>query len=272
MIVMLSSLDALFGLRVSFRDLHQWFQRCVLIGGSRARSPRIASDGLPEEGPYCHRRHEDGLEGMGQKIWTLVAQLLMRYSIVLCGLRGSIIGQGDNQVIVLRLTKDQSVRPKAVVQNFLRVLRQESTKKNTYLNETESCYSNSLLEANKELYYEGVQLVNGLKFACKLACDANEASNRFQTRIASIATIAESIAKRLPSCDIAYALSSFEVITQCSVEGLFPHDKRFYQVMPVWLTAIGSLPEPNYVQLAMRVHPDRLTNTESFAIHPNKRP
>jgi len=115
--------------------------------------------------------------------------------------------------------------------------------------------------------------VNGLKFACKLASDANEASNRFETRIASIATIAESIAKRLPSsCDIAYALSSFKVIIQCSVEGLFPHDKRFYQVMPVWSTAIGGLPVPNYVQLAMRGHPDRLTNTESFAIHPNKRP
>jgi len=78
-----------------------------------------------------------------------------------------------------------------------------------------------------------VQLVNGLKFACKLASDANEASNRFETRIASIATIAESMAKRMPSCDIAYALSAFEIITQRSVEGLFSCDNKFYQVMPV---------------------------------------
>ena len=271
MIVMLSSLDALFGLRVSFRDLHQWFQRCVLIGGSRTRPPRIALDGLPEEGPYCHRRHEGGREGTGQKIWTLVAQLLIRHSMVLGGLRGSIIGQGDNQVIVLRLTKDHSVRPKAVVQNFLRALRQESAKKNTYLNKTENWYSNSFLEANKDLYYEGVQLVNGLKFACKLDSDENEASNIFATRIASTATIAESMAKRLPSCDVVYALSSFEVITQCSVEGLFPHDKRFHQVMPVWLTAIGGLPVPNYVQLNYARTP-RSTNTLSLSIHPNKRP
>jgi len=132
MIIMLSSLDSLFGLKESFSDLHKWFQRCVLIGVSRTRPPRIARDGLPEEGPYCFRRHEGGLEGMGQKIWTLFAQLLIRFSMVLCGLRGSIIGQGDNQVIVLRLTKDQSLRSKAVVQNFLRVLRHESAKKNNF--------------------------------------------------------------------------------------------------------------------------------------------
>jgi len=182
--------------------------------------------------------------------------------MVLCG---SIIGQGDNQVIVLLSTKDQSLRPKTVVLNFLRVLRHESAKKNTSLNESESWYSNSFLEANKELYYEGVQLVNGLKFACKLASDANEATNRFETRIVSIATIAESMAKRMPSCDdIAYALASFEIITQCTVEGPFAHDKRFYQVMPVWSTAIGGLPVPNYVPLTMHGHPDRLTNTLSL--------
>ena len=106
--------------------------------------------------------------------------------------------------------------------------------------------------------------MNGLKFICKLASDANEASNRFETRIASIATIAESMAKRMPSCDIAYTLSSFEIITQCTVEGLFAHNKQFYRVMPVWSTAIGGLPVPNYVQLTMRGHPDRLTNTLSL--------
>ena len=65
MIVILKSLDSLFGLKESFSDLHKWFQRCVMIGGSRTRPPRIARDGLPEGGPYCHRRHEGGLEGMG---------------------------------------------------------------------------------------------------------------------------------------------------------------------------------------------------------------
>jgi len=146
MIVMLSSLDALFGLKVCFRELHQWFQRCALIGGSRTRPPRIALDGLPEEGRYCPRRHEGGPEGMGQKIWTLVAQLLIRYFMVLCGLRGSIFGQGDNQVIVLRLTKDQSTqRPLFRTSSEFSLLRQESAKKNTYRNETESWYSNRLL-------------------------------------------------------------------------------------------------------------------------------
>ena len=79
------------------------------------------------------------------------------------------------------------------------------------------------------------------------------------------------MAKRMPSCDIAYTLASFEIITQCTVEGLFPHDKRFYQVMPVWSTAIDGLPVPNYVQLTMRGHPDRLTNTLSLLRYINSK-
>jgi len=120
---MLSSLDSLFGLKVSFRDLHQWFQRCVLTGESRTKPPRIARDGLPEEGPYCHRRHEGGLEGMSQKVWTLVAQLLIRFSMVLCGLRGSIIGQGG---FILRMKERGSLNG-----DHLAYLRLPSTKRLT---------------------------------------------------------------------------------------------------------------------------------------------
>jgi len=206
-----------------------------------------------------------GLEGQGQKIWTTAIQVLIKKVMQNVAIRGSVIGQGDNQVIVARLTQDQVPTAQTIALSFLRSLATEFRDKNAILNETESWYSNSLLESNKEMYYRGRQLSNGLKYASKVATDANDAPNTFETRISSLATTCEAVAKRITNPDVAYMVSCFGVITQVWQEKLFGSDNSLYDFVPAWTTSLGGLPVATYTQLTMRGYPDRLCAGLSFA-------
>jgi len=174
------------------------------------------------------------------------------------------VGQGDNQIIVARLTQEQVPISQTIALDFFRNLADEFRDKNAILNETESWYSNSLLESNI-LYYQGKQLSNGLKYASKVATDANDAPNTFETRISSIATTCEAVAKRITNPDVAYMVSCFEVITQVWEAKLFGNDVSKYDFVPAWTTSLGGLPVATYTQLTMRGYPDRLCAGLSFA-------
>ena len=119
---MLRDLDKLYGFNGVFQDLHFWFQRCTYIYSSRTRLPSVARDGSPQIGDYCHANHIGGLEGQGQKIWTTAIQILIKKVMQSTAIRCSIIGQGDNQIIVARLTQDQVPISQTIALNFLRNL------------------------------------------------------------------------------------------------------------------------------------------------------
>ena len=180
-------------------------------------------------------------------------------------MRGSIIGQGDNQVIICRLTAEQAANAPQFAEDFLTHLDREQQRYGVPLKKTECWYSSRVYEANKELYVSGQQLTNGMKHASKIASDSNDATNVFETKIASIATMAETVAKRMMTADAAYFVSTVELLIQTYNASLFGDNLDEYLVVPFWGTALGGLPVAFYNQLVIRGHPDRLTLNLSVA-------
>lgn len=77
-----------------------WFQ-------DRFCPPQQGSTGDPLPGPRCFFGPEAWLEGLRQKGWTLATILIILLASWMCGTSASLLGQGDNQVILLRIPPDE---------------------------------------------------------------------------------------------------------------------------------------------------------------------
>ncbi|CAG5001741.1 unnamed protein product [Parnassius apollo] len=97
------SLDQLFG----FQNVYEFTPTFPLISKllfqDRYATPNQAGDGEPIEGPRCVHGPEAWLEGLRQKGWTLATILIILLAAHRCDTTASLLGQGDNQVIVLRI-------------------------------------------------------------------------------------------------------------------------------------------------------------------------
>ena len=264
LVLILMCLDRLYGFKMSV-ECHSFYQRAYFVSNLRTRPPKPDPQGYPTPGAYCHINHDGGTEGMFQRIWSVAVSLMIEEAMRHFNMRGSIIGQGDNQVIVCRLTSEQAANAPQFAEDFLSHLDREQQRYGVPLKKTECWYSNQVYEANKELYVCGRQLTNGMKYASKIASDSNDATNVFETKRASVATMAETISKRMMTADVAYFVATVELLIQTSNASLCGEDLNEYFVVPFWGTALGGLPIAFYNQLVIRGHPDRLTLNLSIA-------
>ncbi|KAJ2940820.1 hypothetical protein O0L34_g10069 [Tuta absoluta] len=106
-----SELDKLHGKNNLYYDSHLWFNRCMVLLSSRLTPPKIGDDGEPEEGNFCHYDQLGGFEGMRQKAWTISTIMIIKLALRECDISGETMGQGDNQVIHISLTKEQQSNP-----------------------------------------------------------------------------------------------------------------------------------------------------------------
>ena len=186
-------LDRIYGFNHVFMHLHIPFSRMFVLMNSRTRPPKIGQDGNPEPGPDCHKLNEGGFEGLAQKVWTLAIQLLLLSFMRAHSVRGSLIGQGDNQIMIVRLSAEQRSNTQLFATNLLSNLEAEfgEAGHNIPIKKAECWYSGRLIELNKELFLDGVHLSNGLKFAIKVTSDSNDAIGSFESKIAGISTTCE---------------------------------------------------------------------------------
>lgn len=112
-------LDQLFGLNSLFRDEHLWYLSCIFLSNSRMCPPDYSENGQPLNGLFCRRGHLGGCEGMNQKKWTLFTQCAIRSVALEHKIRIILMGQGDNQVLILKLTRKQRSNWKIVVERFI---------------------------------------------------------------------------------------------------------------------------------------------------------
>lgn len=98
-----SCLDSLFGLNNVYGFTYTFPLMFVLLFQDRYAPPNQAQDGSPCEVPRCVIGPEAWLEGLRQKGWTLATILIILKAAHLCDTTASLLAQGDNQVIVLRI-------------------------------------------------------------------------------------------------------------------------------------------------------------------------
>lgn len=93
--------DELFGLRGLFANALKFFIGANLYCNSRLHPPELDNQGKPIPGPYFMNNLIGGLEGMRQKPWTHFTISAIKLAAESVGLRIDVMGQGDNQVVIM---------------------------------------------------------------------------------------------------------------------------------------------------------------------------
>lgn len=65
---------------------------------------------------------EGGFEGMRQKAWTVSTIMILKLALEECAITGELMGQGDNQIVHIKLTKEQEIRSTRYIKLFLNCL------------------------------------------------------------------------------------------------------------------------------------------------------
>lgn len=176
---LLRDLDDLHGFVNVYQFTHIFPLISYLLFQDRFNPPRQSATGNPEEGPRCYFGPEAWLEGLRQKGWTLATILLILIVSWSCGTSASLLGQGDNQVILLRIPPSSFLEEKGMtteeyIQYFLETLKVWCEKAGIVIKLEETWHSRNLFEYSRKYHYKGSQVSGALKRISRLASEANQ--------------------------------------------------------------------------------------------------
>lgn len=131
------------------------------------------------------------MEGLRQKGWTLATLLLILVASWRCGTIATLTGQGDNQVIYLKLPNTATLEGlrmtrKQYISWFQETLLELCTKAGITLKLEETWVSTSLLEYGREFFFKGAQVSSTLKRVSRMASEANQTIPSFNGDIAGV--------------------------------------------------------------------------------------
>lgn len=97
-------MDRIFGFEHLIGRTHDFFLRSLVYSASGKYSPILDKNkNIIEESPMCYRGHQGGFEGLRQKGWTVATVCILAYLAERQKIGMGLMGQGDNQIIRLRM-------------------------------------------------------------------------------------------------------------------------------------------------------------------------
>lgn len=207
-------LDALFGMRRVFAYSQAFPYECLVVLQDRFKPPLFEGD-EPVESLRAQRSMTRWMEGMHQKGWTLLTQCAILAAAEVRGTAATLLGQGDNQIIVLELPSPSSLSrlrqtASSFVHAFVSDLSARSTDLGLLLKPEETWVSTVLFEYGKTYHFQGAAVSNSLKRASRIASDSNDGIQSFSNRISSIFSAGMSVAGADTSPEMAYLLALIE--------------------------------------------------------------
>ncbi|UHK03158.1 MAG: RNA-dependent RNA polymerase [Hangzhou cletus punctiger xinmovirus 1] len=254
-------LDQLFGTQRLFRDSHLWYEGVPVMSNHRMCPPDFCEDGSPLNGEYCHRGHLGGFEGMEQKKWTMWTQYSIRVVAFKMGLRVRIFGQGDNQVVEIKLASNQHHRRKEITEEFLEKLASFFKSVGHELKEEETWFSIKLFEFGKIRSFEGESVSNATKKACRLIPDVNDGVDCWASSLSTIATVTEAIARGDHLPQAAFVLNGVETLNFLIRKGILKDDDTINVLTMSLLipNCVGGIMVSNLFSHSIRGHDDQLS-------------
>lgn len=100
------------------------------------------------------------MEGLRQKGWTLATIMIILLASWRCGTSASLLGQGDNQVILLRIPpaaflKERGMDTDAYISYYLSHLESLCTQAGIVIKLEETWHSRHLFEYSRKYHYKG---------------------------------------------------------------------------------------------------------------------
>lgn len=203
-------LDALFGLKRVFSFSQLFSYLCRTVVQDRFRPPRFSGD-EPEDDRNSWVCSTRWMEGMRQKGWTLQTQATILGVAEERGTTATLLGQGDNQVIVVELPPSSVLsalgETSEFLQSFIRCLESYSEQLGMLLKPEETWTSTVLFEYSKAYHFKGSNVSSGLKRASRVSSYSNDRIKTFANRISSIYSSGASVAGVDTSPLMAYLLT-----------------------------------------------------------------
>jgi hypothetical protein len=163
--------NRMFGVKGTFTTLHNFFEKAQIIVRVPGLKPKGIEDVLPPASALAWRDHMGGLEGIGQKQWSVATYAMITLALLPLLRSGKIksfelIGQGDNQVIRIEIPRTQELRE--VVLPRLRdevngLLEATCLSVNQIVKPEENIESTTVLTYSKDVYVRGVEYPLTLK-------------------------------------------------------------------------------------------------------------
>lgn len=256
--------DQLFGFNRLYSDSHLFFNNSYVLTNHRLQPPDYDNQGNPIESNVFTKRFVGGMEGMHQKKWTHVAILLIRLAMEKSGVVGEIMGQGDNQVIVLNFSSGETQADEKR-NRFLQVLESLFNQIGHELKEKETWYSKFLHEYSKQRVYKGIAGSFGTKKSLSVIADINDGLFSIQSSLSTINTCTESIARADYGPDAAFCMNLFN-ITDYLLRRKFcrPDEEEKINRLLLCPVDFGGLSLSNYVNHAVRGNDDKVTQWMSL--------
>lgn len=221
-------LDDWFGTPGLFTFGHQFFSGSEVSLSSKFLIPekymsKEHSHRVLDADLYCWNNHLGGLEGIMQKMWTLITIGILLVVESRTGIKSTIIGQGDNQVCKLRipvtddtvtdqrqlLLKHQNVIRTAKAK-FLETLGDISDRIGIELKPLESWASDSTMIYSKEIYINGANASQLMKRESRTMADPNDDYPTCGVRLGTIQSSGYSAAQKSYVMAIPWLVSQVE--------------------------------------------------------------
>lgn len=255
-------LDNLFGMTWLYQDSQPWMQRCYVINNSRVNPPKIdPQTGLPCPGPSCHINQFGGFEGMRQKLWTIGTFCTILLTSEECRLKTTVMGQGDNQVIIVKYTQSQLNNKAILRHHYLTTLKENFARQGLKLKLEETWISTRLLEYGKRRWYQGIPVPQGTKRASRIISDENDGIPTFEVSLGMIATATENISANDHLPDFGFLIYLLETICFLYRMNIITPKTHLIPIMAalLWPNILGGLMISNYANHAIRGFDDHLT-------------
>jgi len=170
-------LNCLFGMRGIFTTAHTFFSKCKVVVRTKQTKPDIDSSNEPRLSSIVYDNWKGGIEGIQQKIWSLAT-----YAMISLACKGekcsfTLIGQGDNQVLVLKYLRDPLISEidqfNLLKRRMTAKLENSCRKVGQILKPDECVVSRTTLTYSKEVWINGAHYPLSVKMFAKTNARTN---------------------------------------------------------------------------------------------------
>ncbi|AJG39148.1 RNA-dependent RNA polymerase [Tacheng Tick Virus 7] len=191
-------MDQFFGFTNVFERTHDIFEQSTIYLTDNTLEMSVDPSHTDlADGPGVWHGHKGGFEGLRQKGWTIVTIILLELVSDSYPLRHTIMGQGDNQVIISRLTSHHREQGKLhcvkgprevrmIHASFLESLADTLERVGLPLKASETWSSCRLFMYGKEMYWDSMPLAMSQKRIARMFPLANELYPSLENALSTI--------------------------------------------------------------------------------------
>lgn len=213
-------IDQLFGFTNCFSRVPEMFRTSYIYLADNSYLPVVNRDLSMETGVECWTGHLGGLEGLNQKPWTACTVILINIIARRHGFRYKLVGQGDNQVLRLKIP----IPPNTVLDDdfWISVNQSIVAFKTDFANfmqsaglpvkASETWISCDVFAYGKSLFYKGAPLAMSMKKLSRVFPLSNELFPSLENSISTIYSNAVAATQSDITPIIPFLVASSEVI------------------------------------------------------------